>query len=89
MSFLPPLIDLLLAAGLPAVPIALLVWLARGSDSPAGGPFGMLLDATSPPVPEEVDPPRWRIELIGEGTVASGPSTQARIEQPLPSAQIS
>jgi hypothetical protein len=82
MNDLAYLINFLLTAGLLFMPIALLLWLARGSDSPAGSPFGMRFDASSPPVPEEVDPPRWRSELIGEGTVTSGPSTLARVERP-------
>lgn len=82
MNDLASLIDFLPAAGLLAIPIALLLWFAHGSDSPAGGPFGMGFDASSPPIPEEVDPPRWRIELIGEGTVTSGGSTQVRVERP-------
>ena len=82
MNDLAPLIEFLVTAGLPAIPIALLLWLARGSDSPAGSPYGMRFDASSPPVPEEVDPPRWRIELIGERTVTSGRSTQVRVERP-------
>jgi hypothetical protein len=86
MNDLASLIDFLLTAGLVAIPIALLVWFARGSDLPAGSPFGMRFDAFSPPVPEEVNPPRWKIEPIGEGTATSGRSTQARVERPLPSA---
>jgi hypothetical protein len=78
MNDLASLIDLLLRAGLLAIPMTLLLWLARGSDSPAGSPYGMRFDASSPPVPEEVDPPRWRIELIGERGVPSGRSTQVR-----------
>lgn len=68
MNDLASLIEFLLTAGLLASPIALLMWLARDSDSLAGGPFGMRFDGASPPVREEVDPPRWRVELIGEGT---------------------
>jgi hypothetical protein len=82
MNDLASLIDFLLTAGLVAIAITLLLWLARGSASPAGSPFGMRYDASSPPVPEEVDPPRWRIELIGEGTVTSDRSTQVRVERP-------
>jgi hypothetical protein len=82
MMNLAPLIDFLLLVALLAFPIALLVWFVRGSDSPAGGLFGMRSDASSPPVPEEVDPPRWRIELIGQGTVTSDRSTEARVERP-------
>jgi hypothetical protein len=80
MNDLTSLIDFLLTTGLLAIPIALLLWLARGSDSPSGSPFGMRFDASPPPVPEEVDPPRWRIELIGQGKVTSGRSTQVRVE---------
>jgi hypothetical protein len=82
MNDLASLTDSLMMAGLPVIPIALILWLARGSESPAGSPYGMRFDASSPPVPEEVDPPRWRIELIGEGTVRSGRSTRARLERP-------
>ena len=77
MNDLASLIEFLVTAGLPAIPIALVLWLARGSESPAGGPFGMCFDASLPAVPEEVDPPRWRVELIGERKVTSDPSTQA------------
>jgi hypothetical protein len=86
MNDLASLIEFLATAGLPAIPIALVLWLARGSESPAGGPFGMCFDASSPAVPEEVDPRRWRVELIGERKVTSDPSTQAPAERPLPSA---
>lgn len=76
------MIDFLLLAGLLAIAVALLLWLMHGSDAPAGGLFGIRFDAWSPIVPEEVDPLPWRIELIGEGTVTSGRSTQVRVERP-------
>ena len=82
MNDLASVIDFLLTAGLLAIPITLLLWLARGSDSPAGSPYGMRFDASSPPVPEEVDPPRWRIQLAGERTVTERRSTQVRVERP-------
>jgi hypothetical protein len=82
MNDLASLIGFLQTAGLLAIPIALLLWLAHGSDSPAGSSFGMRFDASSPPIPEEVDPPRWRIELIGGGRVTSGRSTQVPVERP-------
>jgi hypothetical protein len=82
MNDLASLIDFLLTAGLLAIAIGLLLWLARGSDSPAGGLFGLRPDAYSPPVAEEIDPPRWRIELLGEGSVTSGRTRRARVERP-------
>jgi len=86
MNDLASLIDFLLTAGLLIIPVALLLWFARGSDSPSGSPFGMRFDASSPPVPEEADPLRWRIELIGQGWATSGRSTQAGVERSVPSA---
>jgi len=86
MNDLASLIEFLLTAGFLVLPVALLLWFARGSDSPSGSPFGMRFDASSPSVPEEVHPPRWRIELIGQGRTTWGRSTQAGIERPVPSA---
>jgi hypothetical protein len=89
MTDLAPLTDLLLTAGLLAISIVPLVWLSHGSETPVGSPFGIRFDASSPPVPEEVDPPRWRIEPIGERTQAPGQSDPSPVVQPLPAAQPS
>ena len=82
MNDLASLIGFLQTSGLLAIPIVLLLWLAHGSDSPAGSPFGMRFDASSPPIPDEVDPPRWRIELLGRGTEPLGRSSQVGVERP-------
>jgi hypothetical protein len=82
MNDLASLIDFLPTSGLLAIAIGFLMWLARGSDSLAGGLFGLRSDAYSPPVPEEIDPPRWRIELLSEASVTSGRTHRARVERP-------
>jgi hypothetical protein len=79
MYDLGSLIDFLLLAGLLAIAVTLVLWVVRGSDAPAGGLFGMRFDTWSPIVPEEVDPLPWKIELVGEGTVTSGRSTEAAL----------
>jgi hypothetical protein len=38
----------------------------------------MRFDASYPTVPEEIDPPRWRVELIGRRTSTSEASELAR-----------
>lgn len=81
MNDLASLVGLLLTVGTLTIPIAVVLWLVRGPDSTAGAAFELRFDDVSRPVPEEVDPPRWRIERIGQSTRPSGHTTAAGDER--------
>jgi hypothetical protein len=67
MHTLSFLFDVALTFAAFTVPIALIVrWLNRGSDSVLGDAFDASASTLWPVVPEESDPPRWQLDLLGQ-----------------------
>ena len=72
MNTLSLIFDVALTLAAFSVPIVLVVlWLDRGTDSVLGDALDASAATLWPVVPEEDDPPRWHVELIGEAPKAT------------------